>query len=106
MKVEKIARIAHQVNKAYCESIGDFSQKDWEEAEEWQKDAAIVGVLFVKENPNAGCDATHNEWLNFKKKDGWVYGKKKDEQAKTHPCIVPFDELPQKQQSKDAIFAK
>jgi hypothetical protein len=36
--------------------------------------------------------------------DGWRYGEAKDEGAKTHPCPVPFAELPEDQQRKDALF--
>ena len=28
----------------------------------------------------------------------------KDEGAKTHPCLVPFDELPEGQQLKDVLL--
>jgi len=45
-----------------------------------------------------------NAWLEDKKKDGWVYGEVKDAEAKTHPCIVPFEELPEFQKKKDALF--
>lgn len=27
--------------------------------------------------------------------DGWKYGEAKDPEAKTHPCLVPFDKLPE-----------
>ena len=32
LSVEEIARVCHNVNKAYCEAIGDDSQVTWEEA--------------------------------------------------------------------------
>jgi hypothetical protein len=35
-----------------------------------------------------------------KVKDGWVYGEVKDVEAKTHPCIVPFDALSVEQTDK------
>jgi len=35
---------------------------------------------------------------------GWVYGEVKDVEKKTHPCIVPYEQLPVEQQSKDYIF--
>lgn len=35
---------------------------------------------------------------------GWGYGEVKDANAKTHPCIVPFDQLPEFQRKKDALF--
>ena len=36
--------------------------------------------------------------------DGWGYGETKDPEAKTHPCMVAFDQLPREQQAKDFIF--
>lgn len=103
MKIEEIARICHQVNKAYCESLGDYSQKDWEDAPDWQKQSMINGVEFRIKFPDAKPNESHDNWLLKKQKDGWVYGEKKDESLKTHPCCVPFEELTQDQQPKDFI---
>jgi len=100
-----IAPICHEANKVWCEANGDHSQKHWNEAEQWQRDSAIKGVEFRIKNPDAGHDAQHNAWMQDKINDGWVYGQKKDTEAKTHPCIVPFDQLPEFQQKKDALFA-
>jgi hypothetical protein len=100
-----IAEICHQANKVYCEMNGDASQVDWNNAPDWQRESAINGVKFRLENPDAGHDAMHNNWMNEKNKDGWVYGEVKDAEAKTHPCIVPFEQLPLVQQKKDALFS-
>ncbi len=35
---------------------------------------------------------------------GWTYGPAKDPEAKRHPCLVPFAELPANQQAKDRLF--
>jgi len=102
--ITAIAIACHQANKAWCEVNGDDSQKDWNEAEDWQKESALKGVEFRLENPFAGHDAQHNSWMKEKTDDGWVYGEIKDAVAKTHPCIVPFDKLPEFQQKKDALF--
>lgn len=102
--INPIAKVCHQANKAFCEANGDNSQKDWEEAEEWQKTSAVNGVVFRIIHPDAGHDAQHNSWMKEKTDDGWVYGEVKDPEAKTHPCIVPFDQLPKFQQQKDALF--
>ncbi len=103
-QIEVIAKCCHQANKAWCEGNGDNSQKDWDEADQWQRDSAIKGVGFKLENPEAGDDAQHNAWCADKVKDGWVYGEVKDAEAKTHPCLVPFDQLPEFQRKKDALF--
>jgi len=39
-----------------------------------------------------------------KEADGWVYGVIKDPAAKTHPCMVPFEQLPAEQRAKDLGF--
>jgi hypothetical protein len=104
MLIEKIAQVAHEVNKAYCEAIGDKSQTSWEDAPAWQKESAVLGVMFHVENPDAGPDASHNSWMKQKVDTGWVYGEEKDPEAKTHPCIVPFEELSLSQQVKDYLF--
>ena len=104
LKVNDIARVAHEVNREYCRSLGDLSQKVWEEAPEWQRSSAVKGVLFHIANPDAGADASHNSWMKEKIDTGWVYGPVKDEVKKEHPCIVPFEELPESQKAKDYIF--
>lgn len=101
---EQVARIAHQINKAYCEAMGDTSQVNWEDAPEWQKQSALLGVNLHLNNPGAGPEASHESWMAQKQLDGWIYGEKKDAGLKTHPCMVPFAELAIEQQAKDFIF--
>ncbi len=104
MDYQIIAKACHEANKVWCESDGDFSQKHWDDAEQWQRDSAIDGVRFAVYNPDAPDSAQHDAWSNFKMKDGWVYGEVKDGEKKTHPCLVPFDQLPKFQQKKDILF--
>ena len=99
-----IAMVCHQANKAWCEINGDNSQKDWNDAESWQRGSAVGGVQFRLDNPDAGHDAQHNSWMKEKVDGGWIYGEVKDAEKKTHPCIVPFDQLPEFQRKKDALF--
>jgi len=103
MNVEKIAKIAHEINKAYCEALGDFSQASWENAPEWQRESARMGV-DLHMSGDFGPEASHISWMKQKVETGWVYGEFKDVVDKTHPCIVPFDQLPVEQQAKDYIF--
>lgn len=103
-KIEAIAKVCHEANKAFCEANGDMTQKSWEKAEKWQRDSAIKGVEFRINNPKAKDSAQHDAWMKDKIKDGWKYGKVKDPVKKTHPCIVPFEKLPKFQQQKDTLF--
>ncbi len=103
MDKDQIARVAHEVNRGYCEALGDHSQPSWEDAPMWQRDSACLGV-DLHTRGDFGPQASHSSWMEQKLKDGWVYGEEKNEQLKTHPCIVPFDQLPREQQAKDYIF--
>ena len=104
MNVEQIARVAHQVNRAYCQSIGDHSQRPWDEAEAWQRESAIAGVIKVIDEPDTTPKDSHEAWMLEKIKGGWTYGAVKDSQQKTHPCLVPYEDLPSKDIAKDYIF--
>lgn len=104
LEIEKIAKACHEVNRAYCLSLGDASQPAWEDAPQWQKDSVILGVKLHVNNPNVGQQASHESWMDQKIADGWKYGPTKDPEAKIHPCIVPFEKLPVEQQAKDFIF--
>ena len=106
LSIEDIAKICHQANKAYCESIGDLSQVDWMDAPQWQQESAINGVKFNLENPNAPASASHDSWLDEKIKCGWIYGEIKDVDKKQHPCVRLYEHLPKEQQLKDHLFKK
>ncbi|HSV30007.1 MAG TPA: RyR domain-containing protein [Candidatus Omnitrophota bacterium] len=104
MKIIDIARVCHDVNRAYCAAIGDTSQPAWDDAPDWQKQSAIAGVEFTLANPDVGPSASHESWMAEKERDGWKFGPVKDPEKKEHPCFVPYDELPGEQKAKDYLF--
>lgn len=104
MNIEQIARVCHEANRAYCQTLGDFSQPLWSDAPDWQRSSAINGVEFHLSNPNAQPCDSHNNWLIQKAEEGWQYGPVKDAELKTHPCFVAYSELPESQQKKDSLF--
>jgi hypothetical protein len=102
-KMDAIARVCHEVNRAYCEALGDTSQVPYDDAPEWQRASARMGVdlHFMGE---FGPEASHVSWMNQNLNEGWTYGPVKDAEKKEHPCMVPFADLPKEQQAKDYIF--
>jgi len=104
MNVEAIARVCHEANRAYCESLGDASQQPWEQAPDWQRTSAINGVQFALDHPDAKPSDSHESWLAEKRATGWKFGPVKDPEKKEHPCFVPYADLPPSQRAKDMLF--
>lgn len=102
--IEEIAKTCHEVNRAYCEGMGDYSQLYWDIAPDWQRESAIKGVEAVRDDGPDDPERTHNNWLAYKVNHGWKYGPEKDPAKKEHPCIVPYSELTQGQKAKDELF--
>ena len=102
--VERIARITHEANSSLCNAEGDYSQTSWDEAPDWQKSLAVLGVDYLISNPSITVSDLHESWSRQRIEDGWKYGQHKDPVAKIHPCLVPFEQLPPTQQAKDYLF--
>lgn len=98
------AKAAHEANRVYCLSIGDDSILPWKDAPGWQRESAITGVQMLMANPETTPADSHESWFAYKEADGWVYGEEKDPDAKEHPCMVPYEELPEEQRFKDEMF--
>ena len=104
MLSEQIAQIVHEANRAYCETLGDYTQVSWSAAPELQRLSATNGVEGIRSGRITRPEESHESWLAEKSRTGWKYGPVKDADTKEHPCFVPYAELPPEQQVKDAIF--
>lgn len=51
------------------------------------------------------AENTHNQWAAQRIKDGWVYGKKRDDYKKEHPCLIAYNDLPDGEKEYDRITA-
>lgn len=103
-KIDTIARLCHEANRIFCESHGDNSQPKWEDAPDWQVQSARSGVIHLMINKGVVPSDSHVNWLKDKESEGWIYGKEKDPAKKTHPCMVPYEQLDPIQQHKDHLF--
>lgn len=43
----------------------------------------------------------HEVWATERLRDGWRYGEKRDDALKTHPCLVPYEALPEAEKEYD-----
>lgn len=102
-QVRFIAKQCHEANRAYCAALGDDSQPAWDDAPDWQRSSAIAGVRAHLDSDLTPAQS-HESWMMQKTAEGWSWGPLKDPEHKQHPCMVPYDQLPQEQRAKDYIF--
>ena len=43
----------------------------------------------------------HEVWAKNRISQGWVYGEQRNDEKKTHPCLVPYEELPEEEKEYD-----
>ena len=43
----------------------------------------------------------HEVWSETRMKQGWKYGIQRNDELKTHPCLVPYEELPEEERDYD-----
>ena len=56
------------------------------------------------EQRSSSPEELHGSWMQAYFSMGWVYGKKRDPELKTHPDLVPYADLGQLERDKDAVF--
>lgn len=105
MKVEDIAKVAHEANRALTSIIKDVEvQPAWEFITDDMRASCLRGVAFALMNPDATPEKLHEKWCQDKLANGWQYGETRSEAAKLHPAIRPYEDLPLAQRKKDALF--
>ncbi len=103
LSTEDVARVCHAANRELQLITGDASPSpEWSVAPSDQRESATSGVrsAVAGESPRE----LHDSWCAGKRKQGWRYGFVKSADRKTHPCLVPYEDLPPEQQLKDALF--
>lgn len=108
--------------------MSDVQQQIWELIERAQGEIAAEIRVMLGEAPIASSNFTpedrqrrvramrqcaaestsdverHEAWMQMHRDSGWVYGPVFDSQAKTHPNMLPWAELPESVRSKARIF--
>ncbi len=89
-RIELAAKTAHEVNRAYCQGLGDNSQMPWDEAPDGQRESVILRVRLIADDPDCPAIASH--------------GPVKDVEKKEHPCFVSHSSLPERYRAKEVLF--
>ena len=105
LTIEQIAKITHEANRAYRDVIGEHAGPSWEDAPDRQRESVMDGVRGWLDGSIDTPADSHQAWLELKEQNDWVYGPVKSTDLKTHPCLLPYDELPPEQKLKDSLFS-
>jgi hypothetical protein len=60
--------------------------------------------MMCSDERKSSPEELHDDWVKAYEVMGWKYGPVRDKEAKTHPDMVPYNELGFAEQIKDAVF--
>lgn len=103
-RLDAIARTVHEALRGWAAAHGQRDIPAWDEAPDWMHASTRESVLHALENGGADGRSQHEQWLAQKTRDGWRQGAVKDTAAKTHPLMIPYDQLPEWERRKDALI--
>jgi len=43
----------------------------------------------------------HEVWASTRIAQGWTWGPKRNDELKTHPCLIPYEDLPEREKQYD-----
>jgi ryanodine receptor 2 len=52
------------------------------------------------------AENAHDQWARQRIADGWQYGPQRDDAVRQHPCLVPYDQLPESEKEYDRITVR
>lgn len=107
MDVAEIAEICHEANRALQRIQADPAipvSKDWMGESLEQRQSVMDGVAQILSGEVTTPEQSHANWVRFKRDQGWILGPVKDERKKTHPLLIPYEQLPHDARTKDALY--
>lgn len=104
MDVWSVARVVHAALREYESLTHGDDNPPWDELSDEIRWAYIHGVLNVNERADITPEELHENWVENKLRHGWTYGLVKNFLTKTHPCLVPYEELSTVEKGKAILF--
>jgi ryanodine receptor 2 len=77
---------------------------------DYQPQPIAIDGIHVGEDLNDLIEAlarnAHEVWALQRLADGWTLGESRSDKAKTHPCLVSYEELPENEKEYDRIVVR
>lgn len=51
------------------------------------------------------AENAHDIWAKKRLAGGWTFGRRRDDAKKKHPCLIPYDKLPEAEKEYDRVMA-
>lgn len=100
----EVARVIHAANAEMQAVLGhDVISTPWFWEPLSARRVVVEGVLATRTGLLT-AEANHAVWLVSKELAGWSRGPEKDPEKKTHPAMVPWEELPAANRDQAEIF--
>lgn len=105
MTSSKIAECIHGATRVLGRPNGDIILA-WNDLPDIDRNLAIKAVDELMINPQSKTyEELHDLWWELKIQDGWVFGEFHSHELKTHPCMIPYQDLPKSELIKDEIWS-
>lgn len=103
---EGIVHVIHEAMRAYCQVTGDrHPLPEWDGAAAWQRNIGHDMLDMILMSPQKITpEIMHTFWCGFMWRDGWVFGHDKSAEAKTHPNLRRYENLPPEQKMKARLY--
>lgn len=101
-RIEEMAQVVHAANRELQRINGDPVNPPWNSLSADLKASTRKGVMVAL--GGSSPRSMHAAWAMERRLKGWTYGPVKDEEKKTHPQLVNYNELPEAQRVKDRVF--
>lgn len=104
--LERQAVFIYEAARLQAASVGaPIIPEPWDDRDEKFR-TQMLGNVAKMMGPDRFTDPVeaHNSWWDAYQDMGWVYGPERNVDAKTHPDMVPFEDLGWEERIKDAVY--
>lgn len=103
--LERRAWFVYEAGRLQAIAVGALVPEPWSDREPTFRDQFLEVIeMMCGSNRQSSPEELHDDWVKAYAAMGWVYGPQRDPERKTHPDLLPFNQLEPRERDKDAVF--